>query len=177
LAALARSGPRLASIAARAAAGRLSFSRFVVIDQMEQEPDPASRIRVNHREKDRFGLPRLELDWRIGDSTYRSMQRMHTFFRDILHRAGIRAFRSQLLARPDVRPTLWDMKHPTGTTRMATLPTAGVVDEDCRVHGVENLFIAGSSVFPTSGHANPTLLLVALAARLAHHIRARLGRE
>jgi choline dehydrogenase-like flavoprotein len=58
-----------------------------------------------------------------------------------------------------------------GTTRMSSDPTRGVVDADCRVHGYANLYIAGSSVFPTSGWANPTLTIIALAHRLAAHLR------
>ena len=58
-----------------------------------------------------------------------------------------------------------------GTTRMHPDPAQGVVDADCRVHGVANLFVAGSSVFPTAGCANPTLTIVALAVRLADHIK------
>jgi choline dehydrogenase-like flavoprotein len=54
--------------------------------------------------------------------------------------------------------------------------TQGVVDSDCRVHGLANLYVAGSSVFPTSGYANPTLTIVALALRLADHLKAHLGR-
>jgi choline dehydrogenase-like flavoprotein len=59
-----------------------------------------------------------------------------------------------------------------GTTRMSVAPADGVVDVDCRVHGIENLFVAGSSVFATSGYANPTLTLVALAVRLGRHLTA-----
>ena len=59
-----------------------------------------------------------------------------------------------------------------GTTRMSVRPRDGVVDRNCKVHSVDNLYIAGSSVFPTSGFANPTLTLVALAARLADHLQA-----
>ena len=62
--------------------------------------------------------------------------------------------------------------HHIGTTRMAASADEGVVDPDCRVHGVENLYVAGSSVFPTSGHANPTLTVVALAVRLADHLKS-----
>ena len=62
--------------------------------------------------------------------------------------------------------------HHMGTTRMATSPREGVVDANCRVHGMTNFFVAGSSVFPTSGHANPTLTIVALALRLADHLQA-----
>ena len=61
-----------------------------------------------------------------------------------------------------------------GTTRMGTDPRTSVVDPDCRVHGVDNLFVAGSSVFPTSGYANPTATIAALAVRLADHLKARL---
>jgi choline dehydrogenase-like flavoprotein len=62
-----------------------------------------------------------------------------------------------------------------GTTRMAADPRQGVVDADCRVHGIDNLYVAGSSVFPTCGAANPTLTIVALALRLADHLRERLS--
>jgi choline dehydrogenase-like flavoprotein len=58
-----------------------------------------------------------------------------------------------------------------GTTRMSRDPRSGIVDPDCRVHGVANLYMAGSSVFPTAGMANPTFAIVALAVRLADHIR------
>ena len=62
-------------------------------------------------------------------------------------------------------------KHHMGTTRMHPDPRQGVVDADCKVHEVANLFVAGSSVFPTSGQANPMLTLVALAIRLADHVK------
>jgi choline dehydrogenase-like flavoprotein len=65
--------------------------------------------------------------------------------------------------------------HYIGTTRMADDPRRGVVDADCRVHGILNLFVAGSSVFPTGGTANPTLTIVALALRLSDHLKSNLG--
>jgi choline dehydrogenase-like flavoprotein len=55
-------------------------------------------------------------------------------------------------------------------------PKRGVVDEHCRVHGVSNVFVAGGAVFPTGGYANPTLTIVALAVRLADHVKALIGR-
>jgi choline dehydrogenase-like flavoprotein len=61
--------------------------------------------------------------------------------------------------------------HNIGTTRMATDPKVGVVDENAKVHGVSNLYVAGSSIFPTGGHANPTLTIVAHALRLADHLK------
>ena len=61
--------------------------------------------------------------------------------------------------------------HHIGTTRMASSPSQGVVDENCKVHGLNNLYIASSSVFPTSSYANPTLTIVAMAIRLADYLK------
>jgi choline dehydrogenase-like flavoprotein len=69
-------------------------------------------------------------------------------------------------------PRYTDASHHMGTTRMSREPRTGVVNRDCRVHGVDNLYLAGSSVFPTAGHANPTPTIVALALRLAAHLIA-----
>ncbi len=65
--------------------------------------------------------------------------------------------------------------HHIGTTRMDADPARGVVDPDGRVHGVRNLWVTGSSVFPTGGWINPTLTIVAVAIRLADHLRAEIG--
>jgi choline dehydrogenase-like flavoprotein len=65
-------------------------------------------------------------------------------------------------------------EHHMGATRMHVDPTLGVVDQNCRVHSLANLYVAGSSVFPTSSAVNPTLTIVALALRLADHIKGRL---
>ena len=65
--------------------------------------------------------------------------------------------------------------HHMGTTRMSADPRRGVVDADCRVHSVENLYVAGSSVFATSGYTNPTFTIVCLALRLADTLRKRLS--
>ena len=65
-------------------------------------------------------------------------------------------------------------QHHMGTTRMHRDPSLGVVNQNCRVHGVANLYVAGSSVFPTAGAANPTLTITALALRLANHLKAAL---
>jgi choline dehydrogenase-like flavoprotein len=110
------------------------------------------------------------VDWRIGELERRTVQR----FGELL----VDAFRRMNLPEPRVRRDLGpddfiDVAHPCGATRMASDPRRGVVDADCRVHGVERLFIASTSVFPTNGHANPTLTLVALALRLADHIKHR----
>ena len=69
----------------------------------------------------------------------------------------------------------WAGDHHMGATRMSAQPEDGYVDIHCRVHGVDNLYIAGGSVFPTSGYANPTLTIIALAARLGDHLAEQLG--
>ena len=62
------------------------------------------------------------------------------------------------------------LSHHMGTTRMHESPRMGVTDANCRVHGLQNLYVAGSSLFPCAGHQNPTLTIVALALRLADHL-------
>jgi choline dehydrogenase-like flavoprotein len=82
---------------------------------------------------------------------------------------------SELLNDPDFEPEYGDAAHPMGSTRMSDDPAHGVVDRNGRVHALENLYVTGSSIFPTGGHANPTLTLVALAVRLGDWL-ARAGR-
>ena len=90
---------------------------------------------------------------------------------DSLRRAGL----GHVVApREDWADRIVGGPHHMGTTRMSTTPAEGVVDADCRVHTVENLYVAGSSVFTTGGHANPSLTILALALRLADHLRGRL---
>jgi len=72
---------------------------------------------------------------------------------------------------PDASPPTRGGDHHLGTTRMATDAADGVVNADCRTHGVANLYLAGSSVFATSGFANPTFTITALALRLADHLK------
>ena len=75
-----------------------------------------------------------------------------------------------LTAQDEPWPISRDASHHMGTTRMGTDPSTSVVDPDCRVHGIDNLYVAGSSVFPASGYANPTLTIIALALRLGDHL-------
>lgn len=174
VASVVRASPELARYGLEKLFDRTRPSKLVVIDQMEQEPDPDSRVTLDESHRDRFGLPNLRLDWRIGESTYRSQRRMHQLFSEILAKVGIDGLRSDVLERANERVRLVEMKHPTGTTRMSDSADRGVVDRDGRVHGVNNLYVTGSSVFPTGGHFNPTLLIVALAARLSDKLKAQL---
>jgi choline dehydrogenase-like flavoprotein len=132
----------------------------------EQVPNPESRVLLAD-DRDRLGSRRAVLDWRVSDEDRVAAARSHR----ILRAAGIgRVVDSLLDARTEWPPGLRGGRHHMGTTRMHADPTRGVVDGDCRVHGVANLYVAGSSVFPTSGTANPTLTIVALALRLADHL-------
>jgi choline dehydrogenase-like flavoprotein len=143
------------------------FSLFM---RAEQAPNRDSRVTLSG-ERDPFGLPRARLDWQLGDLDRASITRSV--------RALARAFGAARLghvySRPEQEEGFWDRLeggfHHMGTARMHLDPRRGVVDRDCRVHDVSNLYLAGSCVFPTTGFANPTLTIVALAARLARHLR------
>jgi choline dehydrogenase-like flavoprotein len=143
---------------------------LVTVDQCEQPPDAASRISLG-RGRDRFGCPMLELDWRIDPATTASLRRLHGLLAGLFDQLNIGRFESRLLSEPDYEPSYTDCAHPTGATRMSRSGRDGVVDPDCRVHGSRNLFVVGSSVFPVGGQANPTLAIIALAARLASRLK------
>jgi len=140
---------------------------LVLVNYCEQAPNPQSRVYLG-RECDRFGVPRLVLDWVVGGAETKTLLRLHELLDGQLRRAGLgRVDHSS----PEARELCYtDASHHLGTTRMSAAPRDGVVDGHCKVHGVANLFIAGSGVFPTAGHANPTLTIVALAIRLAQHL-------
>jgi choline dehydrogenase-like flavoprotein len=142
----------------------------------EQRPDPDSRVSLSDR-SDRLGLPLAKVNWRINDDERRTIVRIAHLTRDAFARAGL----PQPILEPWVAEerladgVIIDMAHTLGTTRMSDNPKSGVVDENCQVHGVRGLYVAGSSIFPTSGHANPTLMILAFAIRLADTIKSRLA--
>lgn len=143
----------------------------------EQAPNPESRVSLGTG-KDRFGVPVAKVDWRINDAERRTLLRLAELSRTALAGAGLPVPVLEDWAA-DRRPediVIIDMAHTLGTTRMSADPRTGVVDPDCRVHGLPNLYVAGGSVFPTSGHANPTLMILAFAIRLADHLNAELWR-
>ena len=144
---------------------------------VEQVPDAASRITLADT-VDGFGMPRAEVHWRAHDDEFRTLVRAAELFDREVRRLGYAPPTSvpwQDLGADAWRESIHDMAHPMGSTRMSIEPRDGVVDPQCRVHGVRGLFVAGGSVFPTSGYMNPTLMIVALALRTAAHIRSELG--
>jgi len=139
---------------------------------VEQTPDPSSRVTLAQR-TDALGVPLLRIDWRIGELERRSVVRLSELIGFEFRRAGLPEHdpNQQLLEHENWRSQFIDRAHPSGTTRMSDSPKQGVVDRNCKVHGVAGLYIAGSSVFPTAGHSNPTLMIVALAIRLADRLK------
>jgi choline dehydrogenase-like flavoprotein len=147
-----------------------------VTTRIEQAPNPDSRV-VLVRERDELGIQRVALDWRLSDVDRRNVRRTLELLGAEIGAAGVG--RLQILHGEDDTGWPEDLdggQHHMGTTRMSDDPKEGVVDSDCCVHGMSNLFVAGSSVFPTPGGATPTLLLVALALRLADHLKGMMLR-
>ena len=140
----------------------------------EQRPNPDSRITLGP-ERDPLGMPRIVLDWRLDAADRHSVDATHRLLGAEVGRTGFGRLRYDLAEDAGGWPDdMLGNAHSMGTTRMHRDPRRGVVDENCRVHGLSNLYVAGSSVFPTSGAANPTLTIVALALRLADHVRSLL---
>jgi choline dehydrogenase-like flavoprotein len=147
---------------------------FHLLTRQEQAPNPASRVTLS-RERDALGMPRAKLDWRLTELDRRSFRTFYAVLGREAGRAGVgRLQMRDWVLGPDDGPrpsSLGGGWHHMGTTRMHPDPKQGVVDADCRVHGLANLFVAGAAVYPTAGCANPTLTLVALALRLADHLK------
>ena len=147
------------------------------------EPSPQRDSRVTLTDaRDALGMPRAQVDWRLGDDVKRTMDRSVEIFADELRRADVAEVEmpEKLEGRPwpPVAATPWHHLgtwHHMGTTRMHPSPREGVVDADCKVHGMANLYVAGSSVFPTFGSNFPTFTIVALSLRLADFISQQLA--
>jgi choline dehydrogenase-like flavoprotein len=137
----------------------------------EQRPHRDSRVRLGG-EPDALGQPRVVLDWRLAPEDRDSIVRTLRVIGEAVAAAGLG--RVEVDDDDPTWATVGGGNHHMGTTRMHPDPRRGVVDANGRVHGIENLYVAGSSVFPTGGCSNPTLTAVALTLRLADHLRARL---
>lgn len=140
----------------------------------EQVPNPDSRVLLSD-DRDALGQPRAVLDWRLTDLDRHTAVTSARVVGEGLAAEGAGRMRLAPWVEDGGWPeSLQGAMHHMGTTRMSASPRKGVVDADCRVHGMENLYVAGSSVFPTGGYANPTLTIVALTLRLAEHLARRL---
>ncbi|MBV9332326.1 MAG: hypothetical protein JOZ55_12300, partial [Alphaproteobacteria bacterium] len=136
----------------------------------ELSPDPERRL-VLSSERDSLGMQRLQLQMRVADSDFEHYRRTMSELGRQLLAAGAGMIRLDRRSRAEWLEVIDWGNHHMGTTRMSADPRGGVVDANLAVHGVPNLFIAGSSTFPTYGASNPTLNLLALVLRLADHLK------
>jgi choline dehydrogenase-like flavoprotein len=140
----------------------------------EQRPNRDSRITLGP-ERDRLGMREVVVDWRVLPEDRSNAVATLRLLGTEIGRAGFGRFRAAWSDANAWPADLYGNEHHMGTTRMHNDPTLGVVEENCRVHGIANLYVTGSSVFPTSGANNPTLTIVALALRLADHLKGKLA--
>ncbi|MCI0600082.1 MAG: GMC oxidoreductase [Beijerinckiaceae bacterium] len=133
-------------------------------------PDPESRVTLTSA-VDALGLRRVQLDWRLPGDFERTMRRSLEILAEEFGRKGLGRLRMNS-AETGYSNTGIGAWHQMGTTRMHSNPRQGVVDEHCRVHGIANLFIGGSSVFPTYSFDNPTMTIVALSLKLSDHLKS-----
>lgn len=139
----------------------------------EQAPNWQSRVGLSH-ERDALDLRKCRIEWRLTELDHHTFRVSADLFGTELARACKGHFEPlPWLTDESAEPPVHGTAHHLGTTRMADDPRQGVVDRNSRVHGMDNLHIAGSSVFPTGGGwAFPTLTIVALSLRLAEHLQS-----
>lgn len=137
----------------------------------EQVPNPNSTVSLSD-EPDELGMRKLNINLRYTQQDIDNLIRVHQFWDQHLRKHDC-GYLKYLTAEPEA--SIWEQArdgfHQIGTTRMSAHPEDGVVDVNCKVHGINNLFIASSSVFVTSGQANPTFMIVVFALRLADKLK------
>lgn len=138
-------------------------SQLVLCAMSEQLPNPNNRMTLSKEHRDFYGLPRPEIHYSYSDIDVKSFGHMRSSNEAIMNAVGATDI--------EHHPTIYSSSHIIGTLRMGDDPKRSVVNKHCRAHAHENLYVAGSSVFPTSGTANPTLTIAALALRLADTLR------
>lgn len=153
--------------------------RYGLSYHSEQIPHPQSRVTLQS-ELDRTGLPKLKIDLRFHEQDAVSIVRTHDLFEEWLKQTEMGYLEYRVPSSERVSAVLAQAKHGThqiGTARMALDSRTGVVDRNLRTFDCPNLFVASSAVLPTSGQANPTLTVIALALRLAETLAAEIGRD
>jgi choline dehydrogenase-like flavoprotein len=181
---LARAALADAPLLARATAAKIAGTAVRLLSRRprllkirgcaEQYPDPGSRVQLTG-ERDAYGVQIASLAWRVSAGDVAGVSASQGRLVALIQRSGIGRVRSSF-GREAWKPRIGVGFHHMGTTRMSASCRHGVVDRDCRVHGVKNLFVAGSSVFATGGSANPTFTAVSLAVRLARHLENEVSR-
>jgi choline dehydrogenase-like flavoprotein len=140
---------------------------------LEQAPNPKSRI-VLANSVDALGSRRVRLDWQINELDWKTYEQTASILSEEFQRSGASPARSSHFQPDRTCTSILHTGHQLGTTRMSETSADGVVDPNCRVHGLSNLYILGGSTFPTGGWANPTFTVMALAHRLADYLRPEL---
>jgi choline dehydrogenase-like flavoprotein len=148
--------------------------RAELVGFFEQAPQRDSRVLLGDS-RDAFGLRRVRVEWRLNDLDRHTWRTTTVIAGERLAAACNGRFEPAAWAMGEAPPEVHGTAHHMGTTRMSTDPATGVVDPDGKVHGMSNLHVAGSSVFPTGGWAFPTFTIVALSLRLAEQLRVLLG--
>jgi len=143
---------------------------YQLLNIAEQSPNPNSRVTLADT-IDELGQRKVRLDWQLQEIDLLSIERGHKVLGAELARLGLGRVVNILEASEGWPAEYIGDWHHMGTTRMHENPLKGAVDADCKLHDVDNLFVAGSSVFPTSGYSNPTLTIVALSIRLADYLK------
>jgi choline dehydrogenase-like flavoprotein len=153
-----------------------SYKAFELFTRVEQAPNPDSRITLE-TEKDALGMPRTTLHWELTPLEKHSLRSIYKIIGEQLGISAAGRVRLMEYLR-DENDNTWPAFtgggwHHMGTTRMAADPKKGVVDANCKVHGISNLYMAGASCYATAAAPNPTLTLVALTIRLADHLKQK----
>jgi choline dehydrogenase-like flavoprotein len=154
-----------------------AYGGYLVEMMMEQRPDPDNRI-VLTEELDSLGLRKGKVFWRVQQQEKDNLKRLVNLFAKGVGAEGLGIVRSSL-EEDDTGRRFHELlnygSHHIGSTRASSDPKKGVVDADQRIHGRSNIYVAGSSIFPTGGHVPPTVTIVATTIRLADHLRRRLA--
>lgn len=146
---------------------------FDLEHRIEQAPNPLSRVVLSNR-LDGLGSRIADLDWQLSDTDIEAFRRGQELIGRELSALGWGRLIEEEITRDLVEQRVKGHYHQIGTTRMSTEASDGVVDANCKVHGLDNLYIGGSSVFPTAGYSGPTMMIMALALRMAEHIEGEL---
>jgi len=149
------------------------FRTFELIHQCEQAPDPSHRVTLGDQ-RDPLGVPRPRILTGWSELDLRAIRGLNEQMERYLSASKIGKIDRPRSLQPEPY-SVGGLHHHLGTIRMHNDPRRGVVDADCRLYGVANLFVAGGSVFPTGGYANPSLTIAALTLRLADHLKIRLA--
>ena len=172
IAEMACTAPEITEWVSDSLGSRLQCSARVHID-WEQPPEASNRVALSATERDGAGMPRIELHWKKGELDRRTLvEGTRLFATDFARKDFGRVRIADWVRNGEDWPDGMELagNHHMGGTRMGTDLATSVVDADCRVHGIENLYVAGASVFTTAGQSTPTTTITALAVRLAEHL-------